>query len=259
MQEPRHYDYGSNFVLAGAFSETAKGMGGVDSTVNLALSILPQGFIVAGIFVIGAFISLAMGTSMGTIAALAPIAVGISGQTDISIALTMATVVGGAMFGDNLSFISDTTIAAVRSQGTEMKDKFKTNFLIVLPAAIITIVLLVIITLGSDTQIKTHSFDWIKILPYAGVLITALLGWNVLIVLTGGTVLSGVIGLLDGSYTLESFFKSVTTGMGGMMELVLLAILIGGMVELIQYNGGIQYLMNILTRNIRSKKEQSSV
>ncbi len=242
------------FVLAGAFSETAKGMGGVDSTVNLALSVLPQGFIVAGIFVIGAFISLAMGTSMGTIAALAPIAVGISGQTDISIALTMATVVGGAMFGDNLSFISDTTIAAVRSQGTEMKDKFKTNFLIVLPAAIITIVLLVIVTLGSDTQIKAHSFDWIKILPYAGVLITALLGWNVLIVLTGGTVLSGVIGLLDGSYTLESFFKSVTTGMGGMMELVLLAILIGGMVELIQYNGGIQYLMNILTRNIRSKK-----
>lgn len=166
----------------------------------------------------------------------------------------MATVVGGAMFGDNLSFISDTTIAAVRSQGTEMKDKFKTNFLIVLPAAIITIVLLVILTLGSDTQVKAHSFDLIKILPYAGVLITALLGWNVLIVLTGGTVLSGVIGLLDGSYTLESFFKSVTTGMGGMMELVLLAILIGGMVELIQYNGGIQYLMNLLTRNIRSKK-----
>ena len=241
------------FVLAGAFSETAKGMGGVDSTVNLALTILPPGFIVAGIFVIGAFISLAMGTSMGTIAALAPIAVGISGQTDISIALAMATVVGGAMFGDNLSFISDTTIAAVRSQGTEMKDKFKTNFLIVLPAAIITIVLLVIVTSGSDTQIKAHSFDWIKILPYAGVLITALLGWNVLIVLTGGTVLSGVIGI-DGSYTLESFFKSVTTGMGGMMELVLLAILIGGMVELIQYNGGIQYLMNVLTRNIRSKK-----
>ena len=131
---------------------------------------------------------------MGTIAALAPIAVGISGQTDISIALAMATVVGGAMFGDNLSFISDTTIAAVRSQGTEMKDKFKTNFLIVLPAAI-TIVLLVILTLGSDTQVKAHSFDLIKILPYAGVLITALLGWNVLIVLTGGTVLSGVIGL----------------------------------------------------------------
>lgn len=247
------------FVLAGAFSETAKGMGGVDSTVNLALSILPQGFIVAGIFVIGAFISLAMGTSMGTIAALAPIAVGISGQTDISIALTMATVVGGAMFGDNLSFISDTTIAAVRSQGTEMKDKFKTNFLIVLPAAVITIVLLVMITLGNDTEIKAHTFDWVKILPYAGVLVTALLGWNVLIVLTGGTVLSGVIGLIDGSYTLESFFKSVTTGMGGMMELVLLAILIGGMVELIQYNGGIQYLMNLLTRNIRSKKEQSSV
>ncbi|SCN33671.1 Na+ antiporter NhaC [Bacillus cytotoxicus] len=242
------------FVLAGAFSETAKGMGGVDSTVNLALAVLPQGFIIAGIFVIGAFISLAMGTSMGTIAALAPIAVGISQQTDISIALAMATVVGGAMFGDNLSFISDTTIAAVRSQGTEMKDKFKTNFLIVLPAAMITVILLVVLTLGNHTEIKTHAFDWMKILPYAGVLVTALLGWNVLVVLTGGTILSGIIGFLDGSYTLASFFKSAATGMNGMMELVLLAILIGGMVEIIQYNGGIQYLMNTLTRNIRSKK-----
>ncbi|PEA55915.1 sodium:proton antiporter [Bacillus pseudomycoides] len=242
------------FVLAGAFSETAKGMGGVEATVNLALSILPQGFLVVGLFVIGAFISLAMGTSMGTIAALAPIAVGISGNTDISMALAMATVVGGAMFGDNLSFISDTTIAAVRTQGTEMKDKFKTNFLIVLPAAIVTCVLLVVLTSGTHSNMTAHAFNWVKILPYAGVLITALLGCNVLVVLTGGTVLAGIIGMVDGSYTLASFFKSVTVGINGMMELVLLAILIGGMVEIIQYNGGIHYLMNVLTRNIRSKK-----
>jgi Na+/H+ antiporter NhaC len=242
------------FILAGAFSETAKGMGGVESTVNLALSILPESLLVAGLFIIGAFISLAMGTSMGTIAALAPIAVGISEQTDIAIALTMATVVGGAMFGDNLSFISDTTIAAVRTQGTEMKDKFKVNFLIVLPAAIITCVLLVVLTLGSQTSLVTHEYNLIKILPYVGVLVTALLGVNVLIVLTGGTLVAGVIGLVDGSYTLESFMKSITVGINGMMELVLLTILIGGMVKIIQHNGGINYLLNLLTRNIRSKK-----
>ncbi|GGE63663.1 Na+/H+ antiporter NhaC family protein [Priestia taiwanensis] len=242
------------FILAGAFSETAKGMGGVESTVNLALSVLPESLLVAGLFIIGAFISLAMGTSMGTIAALAPIAVGISEQTDIAIALAMATVVGGAMFGDNLSFISDTTIAAVRTQGTEMKDKFKTNFLIVLPAAIITCVLLVVLTLGTQTNVSTYEYDIVKILPYAGVLIAALLGVNVLVVLTGGTLFAGVIGLIDGSYTLESFMKSVTVGINGMMELVLLTILIGGMVALIQQNGGINYLLNLLTRNIRSKK-----
>ncbi|RAP30488.1 hypothetical protein C2W64_01684 [Brevibacillus laterosporus] len=242
------------FVLAGAFSQAAKGMGSVEATVNLALSVLPQGFVVVGLFIIAAFISLAMGTSMGTIAALAPIAIGISEQTDISIALTIATVVGGAMFGDNLSFISDTTIAAVRTQGTEMKDKFKTNFLIVLPAAIITIILLVVLTLGNHTNMVTGTFNWVKILPYAGVLIAALLGWNVLVVLSGGTVLSGIIGMVDGSYTLATFFKNVTVGISGMMELVLLTMLIGGMIEIIQHNGGIHYLMNVLTRNIRSKK-----
>ncbi|HAS00606.1 MAG TPA: sodium:proton antiporter, partial [Brevibacillus sp.] len=242
------------FVLAGAFSQTAKGMGSVEATVNLALSVLPQGLLVVGLFVIGSFISLAMGTSMGTIAALAPIAVGISQQTDISVAFTMATVVGGAMFGDNLSFISDTTIAAVRTQGTEMKDKFKTNFLIVLPAAILTCILLIVLTLGSHTNITVGTFNWVKVLPYAGVLLAALLGWNVLVVLMGGTVLSGVIGMIDGSYTLATFFKNVTLGISGMMELVLLTMLIGGMIEIIQHNGGIQYLLHVLTRNIRSKK-----
>lgn len=242
------------FILAGAFSETAKGMGAVDATVNLALSVLPQNFLIVGLFIIGAFISLAMGTSTGTIAALAPIAVGISEQTDISIAFAMATVVGGAMFGDNLSFISDTTIAAVRTQGTEMKDKFKTNFLIVLPAAIITSVLLVVLTPENQTEITTHAFQWVKILPYVGVLICALLGCNVLVVLMGGIIFTGIIGIVDGSYTFSTFLESIAVGINGMMELVLLAILIGGMVSIIQYNGGIHYLMNVLTRNIRSKR-----
>jgi Na+/H+ antiporter NhaC len=242
------------FALAGAFSETAKGMGAVESTVNLALSILPPSLLVAGLFIIGSFISLSMGTSMGTIAALAPIGVGISAEADISMALSMAAVIGGAMFGDNLSFISDTTIAAVRTQQTEMKDKFKTNFLIVLPAAILTCIILVVVTMGIHSEVAAESFNWVKILPYVGVLVTALLGFNVLAVLTGGTVLTGVIGLVDGSYTLSSFLQKMTEGILSMAELVILALLIGGMVEIIKHNGGIDYLLNLMTRSIKSKK-----
>nr|WP_247739251.1 Na+/H+ antiporter NhaC family protein [Bacillus sp. 165] len=242
------------FILAGAFSETAKGMGAVQSTVNMALTMFPQSFLIIGLFIIGIFISLAMGTSMGTIAALAPIGVGISSQTDISSALAMATIIGGAMFGDNLSFISDTTIAAVRTQRTEMADKFKTNFFIVLPAAILTAIILFFMTMGSSSAVPAQDFHWVKILPYAGVLITALLGLNVLGVLAGGTLLAGIIGLLDGSYTISSFAQSVAAGVTGMAELIILAILIAGMVEIIKYNGGIQYLLHIMTRNIHSKK-----
>jgi Na+/H+ antiporter NhaC len=242
------------FILAGAFSETAKGMGAVKSTVNMALTIFPQSFLIVGLFIIGIFISLAMGTSMGTIAALAPIGVGISSQTDIPAALAMGTVIGGAMFGDNLSFISDTTIAAVRTQNTEMMDKFKTNFFIVLPAALLTVAILFFLTMGNSSTVEAQNFNWIKILPYAGVLITALLGFNVLAVLAGGTLLAGIIGMLDGSYTLSSFLQKISEGVAGMMELVILAILIGGMVEIIKYNGGIQYLLHVMTRNIRSKK-----
>ncbi len=242
------------FILAGAFSSSAQGMGAVESTVNLALAVFPPSFLVVGLFIIGAFISLSMGTSMGTIAALAPIGVGISGETDISVALSMAAVIGGAMFGDNLSFISDTTIAAVRTQQTEMKDKFKVNFFIVLPAALLTSVILVIITMGNHSNVAAEGFNWVKILPYVGVLITALLGFNVLGVLTGGTILAGVIGLADGSYTLSSFLQVITEGIMGMAELVILALLIGGMVEIIKYNGGIDYLLNLMTRSIKSKK-----
>ncbi|TYR80723.1 Na+/H+ antiporter NhaC family protein [Priestia megaterium] len=242
------------FILAGAFSEAAKGMGAVESTVNLALSVLPQNLLVVGLFVIGAFISLSMGTSTGTIAALAPIAVGISSETDISAALAVAAVIGGAMFGDNLSIISDTTIAAVRTQQTKMNDKFKVNFLIVLPAAILTMAILLFMTLGNTSDVSVQEFSWIKILPYIGVLIAALTGMNVLATLTGGILLAGIIGLFDGSYTLESFAKAITTGISGMSELIILSLLIGGVVQLIKHNGGIHFLLNVLTRNIKSRK-----
>lgn len=242
------------FLLAGAFSGVAEKMGAVDSTVNLALSVLPENLIIVGLFIIAAFVSLSMGTSMGTIAALAPIGVGISNGTDISMPIAMATVIGGAMFGDNLSFISDTTIAAVRTQKTEMKDKFKVNFFIVLPAAILTMVILFFITAGNQSAVEAGTYDWVKILPYLGVIIGALAGLNVFVVLFGGIVLSGIIGLADGSFTLSSYFGSVADGMTGMAEIVILSVLIGGVVELIRYNGGIQALLYLATRKIRSPK-----
>ncbi|MBW3111266.1 MULTISPECIES: Na+/H+ antiporter NhaC family protein [Bacillaceae] len=240
------------FLLAGAFSGVAEKMGAVDSTVNFALSVLPGNLIIVGLFIIAAFISLSMGTSMGTIAALAPIGVGISSGADISMALTMATVIGGAMFGDNLSFISDTTIAAVRTQKTEMKDKFKVNFFIVLPAAIVTMVILFILTMGTPSSVQAESFDWVKIIPYLGVIIGALAGLNVFVVLLGGILLAGFIGFVDGSFTLSSYFVSVADGMTGMAEIVILSIMIGGVVELIRHNGGIQAILYLATRKIKS-------
>ncbi|WP_282035118.1 Na+/H+ antiporter NhaC family protein [Metabacillus indicus] len=242
------------FILAGAFSEVAKGMGAVESTVNLALSFLPQSLLIAGLFIIGAFISLAMGTSTGTIAALAPIGVGISTEADISAALAMGAIIGGAMFGDNLSFISDTTIAAVRTQQTEMRDKFKANFFIVLPAAIITCIVLVVITLGGQAPVTPEAYSWVKMLPYIGVLAAALLGVNVIAVLAGGIILGGVIGMADGSYTLTAFLQKITDGIMGMAELVILSLLIGGMVELIKRNGGIHFILETMTKRISSKR-----
>lgn len=240
------------FLLAGAFSGVAEKMGAVDSTVNFALSVLPGNLIIVGLFIIAAFISLSMGTSMGTIAALAPIGVGISTGTDISMPLAMATVIGGAMFGDNLSFISDTTIAAVRTQKTEMKDKFKVNFFIVLPAAIVTMVILLILTMGNQSSVGAESFNWVKILPYLGVIIGALAGLNVFVVLLGGILLAGIIGFMDGSFTPSSYFGSVADGMTGMAEIVILSILIGGVVELIRHNGGIQAILYHATCKIKS-------
>ncbi|WP_291760234.1 Na+/H+ antiporter NhaC family protein [Lysinibacillus sp. UBA5990] len=242
------------FLLAGAFSEVAKGMGAVDSTVNFALSIIPQNLLIVGLFIIACFISLSMGTSVGTIVALAPIGVGISDLTELSIALVMAAVVGGSMFGDNLSFISDTTITAVRSQGAQMKDKFKVNFWIVMPAAIITSIILGFMTSGEAAQVEHLSYNWIKIIPYVLVIILALSGMNVFLVLALGIILAGAVGLADGSYHIMSLIQKIGEGMEGMYEIAFLAILIAGMVEVIKFNGGIDFLLRLVTRRIKSQK-----
>ena len=243
------------FILAGAFAGVAKGMGAVESTVNLGLSILPANLLMVGLFVIGCFISISMGTSMGTIVALAPIGVGIAGQTGIPLALAMATVVGGAMFGDNLSMISDTTIAAVRTQHTKMKDKFKVNFLIVLPGAILTMVILGILTRGDGVAlVGDYPFEVVKILPYIAVLVAALSGAHVLVVLVGGTIFAGVVGLMDGSYHMASLLQAVAEGIMTMEDLAIVSILIGGIVGIIQHNGGIEYLLNAIKRRIKTKK-----
>lgn len=244
------------FILAGAFSSAAKAMGAVESTVNLALSFVPGQFMVAGLFIIAAFISVSMGTSTGTIAALAPIAAGISAEIGVPAAYSVAAVVGGAMFGDNLSFISDTTIAAVRTQKTKMSDKFKTNFLIVLPAAVATVILLMVFSAGGHPAAQAGTYSWVKVLPYLGVLIFALLGFNVMAVIFGGIVLAGVIGISDGSLTLHTYLTAITEGIGGMSELIILSLLIGGMAEMMKRNGGIAFLLQFVSRRIRSKKER---
>lgn len=243
------------FVLAGAFSSVAKEMGAVESTVNLGLSYLPENFLLVGLFIIGCFISLSMGTSMGTVVALAPIGVGIADATGISMGLAMATVVGGAMFGDNLSIISDTTIAAVRTQGTDMKDKFKVNFRIVLPAAIVTAIILGLMTIGKGQTLNgNYDYSIISVLPYLFVLIVALIGVDVLKVLIGGIVASAIVGFINGKLTVLSFIKAVSEGMIGMEDIAIIAILISGLVALIQHNGGIQYLLYAISKRIRSKK-----
>lgn len=243
------------FILAGAFSGVAKGMGAVESTVNLGLSLLPGNLLMVGLFIIACFISLSMGTSMGTVVALAPIGIGIATQTDIPMALAMATVVGGARFGDNLSMISDTTIAAVRTQHTKMKDKFKVNFLIVLPGAVITAIILGLITMGNQANVVgEYPYEIIKVIPYIAVLVTALLGAHVLIVLLGGTIFAGVIGMLDGAYNFSGFLGTVAEGVIGMEDLAIVAILVGGVVAIIEHNGGIDYLLNFITSRIKTKK-----
>ncbi|MFS0862178.1 Na+/H+ antiporter NhaC family protein [Fredinandcohnia sp. 179-A 10B2 NHS] len=243
------------FVLAGAFAGVAREMGAVESTVNLGLSFLPENLLLVGLFVIGCFISISMGTSMGTVVALAPIGIGIAEQTDISMALTMATVVGGAMFGDNLSMISDTTIAAVRTQKTKMSDKFKVNFLIVLPGAIITAIILFILTSGNSASISgDHSFEIVKVLPYLAVLAAAIAGLNVILVLLGGIVFAGIVGLSTGGFTFTGYLQSIGNGLISMEDLAIVALLIGGVVGLIKHNGGIDYLLHFVTSRIKSKK-----
>ncbi len=231
------------YLLAGGFASVAKAIGGVDATVNLGLAFIPPQLILPGLFAIAAFVATAMGTSMGTIAAIAPIAAGVGQQTDISSAMLMGTVVGGAMFGDNLSMISDTTIAATRTQGCAMSDKFKMNVRIVLPAAIGTTLLLGV--LGTSGGV-THAGDWefIRVIPYLVILGLAIAGVNVFVVLATGIVLAGSVGLAAiPDYSLLQFSKDIFTGFTGMHEILVLSMFVGGLGELIRFNGGLQWLL----------------
>ena len=233
------------FILAGAFAQVAKDMGAVDSTVNLGLSLLPSNLLIPGIFIISCFIALSIGTSMGTIVALVPIAVGLANKINIEVALAVGAIVSGAMFGDNLSIISDTTIAATKTQGCEMKDKFKMNFKIVLPAAILTTIIFMFLTKDANIgSLEYLQFDLIKIIPYILVILTALMGINVLIVLLFGIIASGLIGFIYGSFDIIGFFNSISTGIAGMSELIIISLLISGTIEIIKYNGGIDYILN---------------
>lgn len=243
------------FILAGAFSNTAEKMGGVKSTVNLGLSLIPENLIIVGLFVICMFVSISMGTSVGTVAAIAPVGYGFAEATDVPTALAMATVVGGAMFGDNLSMISDTTIAAVRTQHTKMKDKFRVNFKIVLPGAILTIIILYFLTNGiSLNHAKNYDYNLIKVVPYILVLVLALLGVNVIIVLIGGTLLAGIIGLIDGSFGWMGLLDAVSKGIISMEDIAMIALLIGGLVGIIQHNGGIEWLLQFVRSKVKSKR-----
>ncbi|MDN5332528.1 MAG: hypothetical protein PWP45_1753 [Tepidanaerobacteraceae bacterium] len=241
------------YLLAGAFSAVAKAMGGVDSTVNFGLSVIPPDMILPGLFLIAAFVSTAMGTSMGTIAAIAPIAVDMAVKAQIPLPIAVGTVVGGAMFGDNLSMISDTTIAATRTQGCEMKDKFIMNFKIALPAALLSIAILGLSgTTGNIPQGLEYNF--VQILPYIFVLVLALMGLDVFLVILIGIVMAGAIGLADGSFTLLDFTKKVYEGFGSMQEIFILSLLIGGLAAMIAEAGGIDYLLNVISRKIKSRK-----
>ena len=243
------------FLCAGGFSGAVTAAGGVESTVNLGLSLIPAHFVVAGLFGIGCFISVSMGTSMGTIAALAPIAAEVSRQTGFSLAVCTAAVVCGAMFGDNLSMISDTTIAAVKTQGCEMKDKFKANFLIVLPAAVITVIFFWLITGGMNYKLKEiGDYNLLEVLPYVVVLVGALIGINVFLVLIGGTVLSLIVGVAMGNIALSEMFTVVGDGVTSMYDITVISIIVACIVSLVRANGGIHYILNLIRSRIRGKR-----
>lgn len=242
------------FVLAGAFANSAKEMGSIDATVNLTLSVLPDNMLLAGLFLAACFISLSIGTSVGTIVALTPIAAGIAHSTGESIPFITAIVVGGAFFGDNLSFISDTTVVATRTQGCKMSDKFRVNSFIVLPAAILILILYFI--MGADTHTTTDipEVEYVKVIPYLVVLIAAVLGMNVMAVLVIGIALTGIIGMINGTYNLYSWFGSMGTGILGMGELIIISIMAGGLLEIIKENGGIDFIISKLTAHVHGKR-----
>lgn len=242
------------FVLAGAFSNSAKVMGSIDATVNLTLSLLPSEMLLAGLFLAACFISLSIGTSVGTIVALTPIAAGVASQTDLSVAMVTAIVVGGSFFGDNLSFISDTTIIATQTQGCQASDKFKVNSFIVFPAALL--ILCIYLFMGHNVTAPAHigDIDHWKVIPYLVVLITAVLGLNVMAVLTVGIVLTGVIGISTGAFDVYGWFQSMGNGIIGMGELIIITLMAGGLLEVIKHNGGIDFIISRLTRRIHGKR-----
>ncbi len=241
------------FIMAGAFAATAKAIGSVEATVNLTLSILPGKLLLAGLFLAACFISMSIGTSVGTIVALVPIASGIAQQADLSLPMITALIVGGAFFGDNLSFISDTTIASTTSQGCSMADKFKANIWVAGPAAVIVAAIYVYIGFNLNVAPEIGEIDMLKLIPYMSVIILALYGVNVMVVLAIGLLLCALIGFFDGMSWI-GFLGSVGEGIAGMGELIIVTMLAGGMLEIIRHNGGIDFIINGLTKGIKGKR-----
>lgn len=242
------------FVLAGAFAQAAKTMGSIDATVNVTLSLLPSNMILAGLFLAACFISLSIGTSVGTIIALTPIAAGLANHTAASIPLMTAVVVGGSLFGDNLSFISDTTVVATSTQECKMKDKFHVNAFIVMPAA--AVILLIYLLLGQNISSPTDiaEIEFLKVTPYLIVLICAIFGMNVMAVLTLGLLLTGVIGIADGSYDFFGWTKAMGQGITNMGELIIITMMAGGLLEVIKQNGGIDFIIQAMIRHVKDKR-----
>lgn len=243
------------FILAGAFAKSAETMGAIDATVNLALYLLPDNLLLAGVFLASCFISLSIGTSVGTIVTLVPVAAGIAEKTDPGmLPLVTALVIGGAFFGDNLSFISDTTIAATRTQGCVMRDKFRVNLLIALPAALIVFIYYIVCGSGIESAYEVQEIAWGKVVPYLIVLATAIAGVNVTLVLLLGIVSTGIVGMCYGSFDVFGWFGSMGEGIIGMGELIIITLMAGGLLELIRFNGGVDYILGVLTRHIRGKR-----
>lgn len=248
------------YVLAGSFAASAKAMGAVDATVNLALSILPASMILPGLFLAACFISVSIGTSVGTVVALVPIAAGLAHSMDVNTGMMTAIIVGGAYFGDNLSFISDTTVVATQTQNCKMSDKFRVNSLIVVPAAVIVLAIYAVMGIGLQAPTDIPEVEYIKVVPYLVVLVTAVAGMNVMAVLTMGTLLCGVIGVscqllgATGGYDLFGWFSAMGNGIIGMGELVIIAMMAGGMLEIIRENGGINYIIDKITAHVSNKR-----
>ncbi len=242
------------FLLAGSFYSVAAEMGAVSSMVNIGLSLLPPTMILPGLFLIGCILSFSMGTSMGTITALAPIGVGIAQQTDANLAFVMATVIGGAMFGDNLSFISDTTIAATRTQGVLLKDKFRANILVVLPGVIITVAILAFFPIAGVSSDVVYEYSFFDIIPYGVIIISALFGHHVMTVLGIGILSGGIVGLVKGSFSFIEFFSVLHRGMVGMEDLIVISIVVGGLAGLMKYYGGVDFLLQTIRKRVKSKK-----